>query len=91
VRFGVLLIVCCSSFVRRYKNDAHVRAYLASMLWVAMKTTTRGFLPPGENACSVISAATQRPGPGADNVATLVLIVLGLAQHHGKFASPDVH
>jgi hypothetical protein len=53
------------------------------MLWVAMKTTTRGFLPPGENACSAISAA-QRPGPGADNVATSVLIVLGVAQHHGK-------
>jgi hypothetical protein len=84
--------MCCSSFVRRYEDDAHVRAYLASMLWVAMKTTTREFLPPGENVCcSAISAAMQLPGPGAENAATLVLIVLGVAQHHGKFNSPEVH
>lgn len=38
-------------------------------------------VPPGENVCcSAISAATQRPGPGADNVATLVLIVPTMGQ-----------
>jgi hypothetical protein len=51
------------------------------MLWVAMNTTTRGFLPPGENVCcSAISAATQRPGPGADDVVTLILIAPTMGQ-----------
>jgi Putative zinc-binding metallo-peptidase len=51
VRFGVLLIV-----VRRYEDDAHVRAYLASMLWVVMK-------PPRGGSCLPAKMSVARPYP----------------------------
>jgi hypothetical protein len=61
MRFGALLIV-----VRRYEDDAHVRAYLASMLWVAMKPPRgvpafrRECLLLGRIGCDAASGAWRR-------------------------------